>query len=167
MRVGSVLLVLVLAAQLQAQTPSTPAGAGWVGVDGSLVTAVGVRPVLIVRTVAPGSPAEQAGLASGDTLIALDGTPPTLATFQELRTELRAGDRLELTVRRGPTARTVSVLAAPRPPDFRPPFVLRVDPARPRRSRIPHQFRGAVPVRSCAYPHWRRSRFRANRALDG
>ena len=131
MRVGSVLLALVLAAQLRAQAPADPAGAGWVGVDGSLVTTVGLRPVLIVRTVAPGSPAEQAGLASGDTLIALDGTPPTLARFQELRTELRPGDRLELTVRRGPAARTMSVLAAPRPPDFRPPLVLRIDPARP------------------------------------
>lgn len=142
MRVGSILLALALAAQLRAQAPADPASAGWMGIDGSLVTTVGVRPVLIVRTVAPASPAARAGLAPGDTLIALDGTPPTLARFRALRTELRAGDRLELTVRRGSAARTVSVLAAPRPPDLRLLSVMRIDPAEHPSLRQPTSSRG-------------------------
>jgi S1-C subfamily serine protease len=125
------LLLLTLAALTVApargQTPVPPFQPGWLGIDGSLVTALGARPVVIVRTVAAGSPAARAGLGPGDTVIALDGTPPSVARFRSLRTQLRAGDRLELTVRRGPSARTVSVLAAPRPSEPELPVVMRLD----------------------------------------
>jgi serine protease Do len=73
---------------------------------------------MIVRGVAVGSPAEQAGLAAGDTLVELGGMPPTFERFQALRMTLRPGDALELTVRNGQKPRTLVVRAAPRPSDM-------------------------------------------------
>jgi serine protease Do len=80
----------------------------------------GVRPMMIVRQVAAGSPAEDVGLTAGDTLIALDGMPPSLERFQALRLALRPGDPLELTVRDGGKARTLRVRAGRRPRDLYP-----------------------------------------------
>ena len=115
---GALLVALAVAAaatESQAQAPSPPTRAGWIGVEASLIMTTGERPVVVVRDVWLGSPAAQVGLAPGDTLIAVDGMPPTLVRFRALRTELRAGDPVELTVRRGRTERTVTVRAAPRP----------------------------------------------------
>ena len=91
---------------------------GWIGVDAGLIVAPGVRPIVVVRQVAEGSPAAEAGLAPGDTLVALDGMPPSRARLQALRTGLHPGDRLELTVRSGRQPRTLVVRAAPRPIDL-------------------------------------------------
>jgi regulator of sigma E protease len=73
-----------------------------------------------VDAVAPGGPAEQAGLAAGDRILAIDGVP--VAGFADLQAATAAaGDRaLSLTVRRGDTE-FVATLA--------PRMTAQVDPA--------------------------------------
>jgi serine protease Do len=57
---------------------------------------------LLVDSVAPGSPAEKAGIAKGDELLALDGEPvkePVDVLFRV--SEKKDGDAAQVTVRRG------------------------------------------------------------------
>jgi membrane-associated protease RseP (regulator of RpoE activity) len=133
-------LTLLVAASLlgagaAAQTPtSTPAVSGWIGFLAGMqpVRAGGPR-VVVVLAVAEESPAQRAGLAPGDTLLAVDGVPLTGERLQAIQTGLRAGDLLELSVRRGGAYGTVSVQASPRPiptaalPD---PVSIRIESAR-------------------------------------
>ena len=115
-------LVLLVAASLlgagaTAQTPPRASEvSGWIGFLAGMqpVRAGGPR-VVVVLAVAEESPAQRAGLAPGDTLLAVDGVPLTGKRLQAIQTELRAGDLLELSVRRGGAYRTISVQAAPRP----------------------------------------------------
>jgi S1-C subfamily serine protease len=113
-----VLVLLSVGAAGPAAAQNLPPEPGWIGVDAGIVMAPGIRPVMVVRQVAVGSPAEQAGLGPGDTLIALDGMPPSFERFQALRAALRPGDPLEVTVRDGGRPRTLVVRAAPRPRDL-------------------------------------------------
>ena len=89
--------------------------------------------MVVVLAVAEESPAQRAGLAAGDTLLAVDGVPLTGERLQAIKTGLRAGDLLELSVRRGGAYRTIRVQAAPRPtptaalPD---PVSIRIESAR-------------------------------------
>jgi S1-C subfamily serine protease len=115
------LTLLGVGAARPAAAQNLPPEPGWIGVDAGIVMAPGIRPMMIVRQVAVGSPAEQAGLGPGDTLIALDGMPPSFERFQALRSALRPGDPLEVTVRDGGRPRTLVVRAARRPWDLAPP----------------------------------------------
>jgi serine protease Do len=108
------LALLGLASAEPAAAQTLPPEPGWIGVDAGIVIEPGVRPVMVVRQVAVGSPAEQAGLGPGDTLVALDGVAPTFERVRALRT-LRPGDPLEITVRDGRGARTLVVRAGRRP----------------------------------------------------
>lgn len=57
---------------------------------------------LLVESVAPGSPAEKAGIAKGDELLALDGQPVKEAVDVFFRVgEKRDGDTARITLRRG------------------------------------------------------------------
>lgn len=68
-----------------------------------------------IRAVEPDTPADEAGLEAGDEIVAVDGEPtrdfPALAD----RIEPRAGEQVELTVRRGQETREVAVTLAEHP----------------------------------------------------
>ena len=65
----------------------------------------------LVDYVVPGSPATDAGLAVGDTLVSIDGQPTTAVAVRDLRKRFRRdGERIVLTVRRGGKTRTVTLV---------------------------------------------------------
>lgn len=72
-----------------------------------------------VQTVVAGSPAEQAGLMPGDRILALDGQP--VARFEELQRHVqpRAGQPIEILLRRGESEMKVVATPTPRPEDGR------------------------------------------------
>jgi S1-C subfamily serine protease len=68
---------------------------GWLGVEGAdlstdMAEALGVEGGAVVRSVAPGSPAEAAGLAADDVITEVDGEP--IGSISELVVELRDRD---------------------------------------------------------------------------
>jgi serine protease Do len=68
----------------------------------------------VIAGVAPGSPAEQAGIQKGDIVVAVDGRPIRSAT--QLRNSVgltRVGHRIELTLLRNGTERNVAVEIVP------------------------------------------------------
>ena len=66
---------------------------------------------LIVDTVVPDSPAAAAGVASRDTITAIDGRASTPAELRELRKRLkREGEHVPLTIRHGGEAKTVVIV---------------------------------------------------------
>jgi C-terminal processing protease CtpA/Prc len=65
--------------------------------------------------VVPGMAAADAGLAPGDTLVAIDGHPADAAALRELRKRFRRdGEHITLTVRRGEETKTVALLMSRR-----------------------------------------------------
>jgi len=63
---------------------------------------------LLVESVAPGSPAEKAGIAKGDELVALDGHPVKETADVQFRVgEKRDGDAAQVTVRRDGEEKTL------------------------------------------------------------
>ena len=150
-------LTLLLAASLlsataEAQTPpESRVTSGWIGFLAGTqpVRAAGPR-VVVVLAVADESPAQKAGLAPGDTLLAVDGVPLTRERLQDIQTGLRAGDLLELSVRRAGAYGVINVRAEPRPtptaalPD---PVSIRIESARrvmlERATRLPEM--GPIP----------------------
>src|SRR5262249_7988653 len=59
---------------------------------------------LVVESVVQASPAARSGFAVGDTVVAIDGRPATLAELDSMRPRLlREGEQLAYTVRRGGT----------------------------------------------------------------
>ena len=98
-----------------------PSPQGWIGfLPGLESVPYGGPPLVVVQAVAEGSPAARMGLAPGDTLLAVNGVPLTGERLRALQIRLRAGDRLELTLRRGGGHRSVLVEVAPRPARFGP-----------------------------------------------
>ncbi len=63
---------------------------------GPVIGSIGVAPGAAVGGVFPGSPADQAGIASGDRIVAIDGQP--LETNADLGATLAAGDAETVTV---------------------------------------------------------------------
>ena len=88
--------------------PATP----WLGITSQRLPSGG----LAVLRVSPGSPAAQAGIAVGDTLLALQGQ--TLQDLPDFYRRLRAlgpaGSRLTLTIRSGGQSREVELLSTDR-----------------------------------------------------
>ena len=69
------------------------------------------RPGALIRTVQPGAPAEQAGLRSGDVIVAVAGRPVnTPADVVAAVDGAGVGRALELTVRRGGISQIISVV---------------------------------------------------------
>lgn len=127
-------LLALLAPPLSAQAPPRPGQPGWIGFfAGVEQDEPDSGPFVVVLAVADGSPAARAGLAAGDTLLELDGAPLTTDRLVALQGGLRAGERIELTLRRDGGRRTLVVRAEPRPtaamrvPD---PVEIRVEAAR-------------------------------------
>ncbi len=97
----------------------------WIGVTvGSVTPAVasqfglGVQEGVLIRDVTQGSPAEQAGLKQNDVIVRLGAvnTPDYVVFLQELRRR-RAGDQVELGIRRGTASLSVAITLAERPPN--------------------------------------------------
>ncbi len=98
---------------------SSPANASarapWLGVQMESLPLGGV----VVATVAPGSPAEVAGLEPGDVISEINNRPiNTVADVQSAVDGLRAGDTLEVQVSRGSTIYTTDVTLAAHPPGY-------------------------------------------------
>ncbi|MBU2009653.1 MAG: trypsin-like peptidase domain-containing protein [Chloroflexi bacterium] len=97
----------------------------WIGVTvGSVTPAVAsqlglaVQEGVLIREVSQGSPAERVGLKQNDVIVRLGGvdTPDYLIFLQELRRR-RAGDQVELAIRRGNDSLSVTITLAERPPN--------------------------------------------------
>ena len=95
-------------------------GLGIVSASESVATRLGVEGVIVVRTV-PDSPADRAGLrgidrstgALGDVIVAVnDNAVQRLADLTEALEQIGVGQTVELTVKRGSGAVTVSVVVA-------------------------------------------------------
>ncbi len=93
---------------------------GWVGLE----TAQPNQPTAtwrrqtgaIVRRVAPGGPAAQAGVQAGDVIEAVDGRPlRNFLSWERVLLDLRVGDALGVAVRRSGTAQTLRIVATDRP----------------------------------------------------
>jgi peroxiredoxin len=83
-------------------------GPGWLGVE--LAKREGGEPGVLIRGVMHGSPAEHAGLASGDIVLSIDGE--NVARPNELRSHIQsahAGSRVSLGVLRGADTRLFAV----------------------------------------------------------
>ena len=73
---------------------------------------------LIAANVAPGGPAEQAGLRAGDLITAIDGTPVASLTMAHLYLRLyalRAGQTIKIDIERGTTRNTLTATAVENP----------------------------------------------------
>mgnify|MGYP001230768706 CR=1 FL=1 len=105
-------------------------GGGWlgVGVQTQIVGAPGapVEQVVITR-VEPGSPAAQAGLRRGDTVIEVNGEPAVAGVFQSLPFTLAVGDTVTLLVRREDRDQRIVVVAGPRPGRYALTWVVPAD----------------------------------------
>ncbi len=97
----------------------------WIGVTVGTVTpavasqfGLGVQEGVLIRDVTQGSPAEQAGLKQNDVIVRLGAvnTPDYVVFLQELRRR-RAGDQVELGIRRGTASLSVAITLAERPPN--------------------------------------------------
>jgi regulator of sigma E protease len=78
---------------------------------------------VVIGAVAPGSPAEQAGLQPGDSVVAVDGLPVDQSDTLTDYTRAHLGQTIELTVRdAGGALRTVDVLARAQPPEGQGPM---------------------------------------------
>lgn len=71
-----------------------------------------------VALVAADSPAERAGVRTGDLLVRIDGRPASPVTVQEMTRGLSPGDEVELEVERSGQRQTIRIRAGERPPVF-------------------------------------------------
>jgi predicted metalloprotease with PDZ domain len=78
-----------------------------------------------IASVFDGTPAQEAGLSGGDTLVALGGLRAGAANLDALLSRYGAGDRVEVTFFRRDELMQAEVRLAERPP---PKFTLKVDP---------------------------------------
>ncbi len=93
---------------------------GWIGISYEIITtspdAEPSDPALAAITdVVDGSPAEQAGIHVGDTIVEIDGEPVSFDEFAALSQRLRPGLVIELTLRRRGRSRDVNIEAGSRP----------------------------------------------------
>jgi peroxiredoxin len=90
--------------------------AGWLGVE--LAAPPEGESGVLVRGVVPGSPAERAGLALGDSLLMIDGKAVARpGDVIELVTAHRPGERVAVVLRRGGVERLVAATLEPLPND--------------------------------------------------
>lgn len=102
---------------LQQRTPERVTSKPWLGVKGSTITrdiseayGLGAKRGVLVRSVVPASPAEDAGLRSGDILTRADGELLTsLHDLSQLLSGKRAGEVMVFQVKRDGKSRKVSV----------------------------------------------------------
>ncbi len=87
---------------------------GWLGISVMPVNKLERRKGALVSGVAPGSPAEQAGIKPGDFIMALDGKPTDVRFFEEVPVlyqriaDMRSGTSVTLRLERGGAPKTVT-----------------------------------------------------------
>ena len=93
------------------------APSGYLGISfGGEVDEHGER--VVVREVSKGSPAEKAGIKSGDEVQRINGLSATNGKFGALARTLTAGDTVQLRVLRDGKPRDFTIVAAPRPAEY-------------------------------------------------
>jgi S1-C subfamily serine protease len=125
MKYAFILLAALTASSAMAGTAAAPVPAsGWLGLGytyNATNTSAGRMVWLFVRQIAPGGPADRAGLKTQDVITAINGK--TIAFKDELDTlnffsGIHQGDRVQLKVSRGKTVQTITIVADPLPPDM-------------------------------------------------
>ncbi len=106
--------------QTRQHAPAPSAAAGWVGLRVDFVAsgaaqAMSGRYTVLVGEVVSGSPAAEAGLQPGDTLLLINGNEASPRSFDELRSGLRAGDPIRLSIRRHARRQDFDLVAGTRP----------------------------------------------------
>jgi len=113
--------LLTLLAALWLSLPAVAADKGWFGFGVSIeASGSSENPIVqsvTVQDVAPGSPAAQAGLASGDVILEADGMPLSGVKTDAMKAAMsrQVGETLRLRIRRGDAVRVVTLTAAARP----------------------------------------------------
>ncbi|HXI97774.1 MAG TPA: PDZ domain-containing protein [Gemmatimonadaceae bacterium] len=125
MRYAFILAAMLLAPAglAKAAAPASLSTPGWLGLGYTfnVTGATTGRTVwLFVRQIAPGGPAERAGLRAQDVITEINGNKITFS--DELETldffnGIRAGQRVQLKVARGRAILTVTIVAGPLPPE--------------------------------------------------
>jgi len=94
--------------------PRQTAARGWLGVQ--LGTVDGLGPGVLVRATLPDSPAERAGISTGDVILSVDGVPVNEpSALVSVVGSSSAGRRVGIVFTRGETKRLVAVRLAPVP----------------------------------------------------
>lgn len=119
---AALVLVLVLVAlappAVGQDTRARDAASAWLGVVYDLQwvqTGSTCASQVLVGGVIPGSPAERAGLRTGDVVIAIDGDAAPGRRLQLLSARLAPGDSIRLAIQRGGGVREVTAVADRRP----------------------------------------------------
>ena len=147
----TLILTAGMGVMLLGTDPATAAklsGPTWLGVvldevDDSLTYHLKLQDDLgvMVTQVVPGSPAAEAGLKGFDVIVAIDGRAIyTPRAVQQTIMLHQAGDRVDLTLRRGAEEVVVAATLTPRPQQLRPvPHPPRPHPGgeTPRRGQVP------------------------------
>jgi C-terminal processing protease CtpA/Prc len=115
-----------LQAHLRAMCADRPAPEGWLGINISETMDITASPNATsfvykryptLLAVEPGSPAQKAGLASGDEIVALGGRDMVSGPV-DITSLLKPGSPLAVRIRRDGELRTVNVVIEPRPAGF-------------------------------------------------
>jgi putative serine protease PepD len=113
--IGFAVPIDLAAKSAEAIVQGRPVQTGYLGVT-TAPTTTGGQPGALISQVTSGSPAERAGLRTGDVVVAIDGQ--RVQDFSELAARIRAhkpGDRVELTVVRDGNETTVTATLGQRP----------------------------------------------------
>jgi len=126
MKYTFILLAALTASSSMATTVAAPVPAsGWLGLgytyNATNNPSTGRMVWLFVRQIAPGGPADRAGLKTQDVITAINGK--RIAFKDELDTlnffsGIHQGDRVQLKVSRGKTVQSITIVADPLPPDM-------------------------------------------------
>ncbi len=107
---GWLLAVVLVLAAVPADPPVDPTGRGYLGIR------MGLEQNLQIGSVVPNTPAEKAGLQSGDVLVKVGTLTPD--NFDQVVAHVKAfrpGSELKVDVRRGGAMRTVTIRLMARP----------------------------------------------------
>lgn len=120
--VFAALAVITLAAEAAGQPGvrifERPTRNAWLGFSYDAVRDHGEDEVVVVRDVVSGSPAEDAGVAAGDTIVRINDIRATESFIGSLGAALSPGDAVRVEVRRGNSVRELTITAAKPPAEY-------------------------------------------------